>query len=223
MGLGDFLFGTSGGVKKIDRLTKEQKDALRGLLQGPGIREEQPYQMAVSRLTDFLGPQGAEAFAGPIMQQFEEEVIPGIAERFGGIGAGSSSALNQALAQASVGLGTNLGQLRAQLQQSLMPQALSFAQAPFSNLLQALQVEPYEFVQQQGGGGIAGPLLSAAGMALGGPIGGAIGGGLASMFSGTGSTHKSAVGGLQKQAKSFTPTPMETLRNFRPTLSGGGF
>lgn len=65
----------------------------------------------------FLQPQSMEdtqalfdqSYVKPAMQQFQQKVIPGIQQSFVDANAGSSSALNQALAQGATDLTTNLG------------------------------------------------------------------------------------------------------------------
>jgi len=69
-----------------------------------------------------------QSFIDPAMMNFEQQVIPSIQESFGAANAGSSSALNQALAQSGRDLSTMLGTQMGQ-----------FAQGQQSNALNALQ------------------------------------------------------------------------------------
>lgn len=112
--------------------------------------------------SQFLQPQSQEdlqaAFqkgvVDPSMQQFNQQVIPGIQQRFVDANASSSSALNQALASSAENLQTSIGS-----------QYLPFMQNQQSNQLNALSqlgglagqrtFEP--MMQQQQG--ILGPLI----------------------------------------------------------------
>ena len=134
----------------MDLLRPEQLQFLQTALSGEG-----PY-------AQFLQPQGQEDLQSafqtgvvePSLQQYEQQVLPSIQQRFVDMGAGSSSALNQALAQSA-----------QDLQKGLAGQYLPFMQGQQRNTLQALSqlgglsgqktFQPY---QQQG---ILGSLLSA--------------------------------------------------------------
>jgi len=50
-----------------------------------------------------------KSFVDPAMRVYDQQVVPGIQERFGNANAGSSSALNQALASSASDLSTALG------------------------------------------------------------------------------------------------------------------
>lgn len=57
-------------------------------------------------------PESFERFQAPYLRAFQEETIPQLAERFGGIGAQSSSAFQQALGKAGTGLQEQLASLK---------------------------------------------------------------------------------------------------------------
>ncbi len=71
---------------------------------------------------DLLGnnDQDYQRFAAPQMRQYNEEIVPGLAEQFAGMGAGglSSSGFRNAALNSGVDLSERLGALRAQLRQS---------------------------------------------------------------------------------------------------------
>lgn len=96
-------------------------------------------------------PEAFQQFEAPIKRQFQEQVIPGIAERFSGLGSGaqSSSAFQQALGQAGSGLSENLAALRGGMQMQALPQALQFAQQPISNILQLLGLNTQAIMPKQ--------------------------------------------------------------------------
>lgn len=82
-------------------------------------------QQGQDAYSSFLQPYDPEQFQGlfqqafidPAMQTYEQQVIPGIQERFGQANAGSSSALNQALASSASDLSTSLGSQMGQFYQ----------------------------------------------------------------------------------------------------------
>jgi len=115
-------------------------------------------------------------FEQPLMNQFNQQIIPQIAERFGGIGAGSSSGLNQTLAQAGSTLSQKIAALRGGLMMQGTGQALQYANQPYANQLQSFQYNPYSNYMQQGSEGMLPGLLQAGGTAVGGMFGGPMGG-----------------------------------------------
>lgn len=136
--------------------------------------QQQLYSQALGQLgPDFLGglgqflqPQGVEdyqqvfqqTYVDPAMQAYERQVLPSIQQRFADANAGSSSALNQALAQSATDLSTSLGSQFGQFmqgQQSNQLQAIN----QFLPLLTGQTFSP--LLQQQQG--ILGPLIGAAG------------------------------------------------------------
>lgn len=175
------LFTTSAKVKKYDTLTKGQQglqNQLIGQLGSAGVNNP-AYGQGLQYLMQLLqgGPEAFANFEAPIKRQFEEEIIPGIAERFAGLGAGSqsSSAFQQALGKAGAGLSENLGALRSSLQMQALPQALQYAFQPFQS------AAPYAFqsafnthVTPAGPSALSqllGPVLGGFGKAFGGGIG----------------------------------------------------
>lgn len=163
-------------LKKLDTMSPEQKSFLDELLQSLGVEGGLGalYQKGLSGLSDILDPSGSsfQKFADPYMRQFNEQTIPGIAERFAGSGALSSSGFGQALSSAAGGLQENLASLKTQLQQK----AISDIMRQYSNMTNtALSQRPFGYQQQQGSMGLGGGLVSemgkGAGMALGKSLG----------------------------------------------------
>lgn len=118
----------------------------------------------------FLQPQGIEdyqdvfqqTYVDPAMQAFNTQVVPGIQQRFGDANAGSSSALNQALAQSASDLSTSLGSQFGQFMQSQQANQLT-AMSQFLPLLTGQTFSP--LIQERAG--LAGPLVSGVGQGLG--------------------------------------------------------
>jgi hypothetical protein len=131
------------GYSSFNTGTKQQSSFLQQLLgslqgQSSNIGQNPLFQQGSNYLQQLLSgsPESTAAFEAPAMRQFNEQTIPGLAERFSGLGAGaqSSSAFQQALGQAGAGLSENLQALRSGLQFGGLGQALNYSQQPISNL-----------------------------------------------------------------------------------------
>lgn len=109
----DFLFGSKQKTKQFNTFTPEQQQTMNQLLSGS--QQQLPY--AFDYLSQLLSPgsEALQAFQAPAMRQFQEEIIPTIAERFTGMDAQKSSAFGQQLGQAGAGLAENLSAQRASL------------------------------------------------------------------------------------------------------------
>jgi hypothetical protein len=140
--LGSSYLSNKGSSSKLPTLTKPQQglqsdilDRVKQLLEGQGS-----YGGAQNFLSQLLsGDQGLKSqMQAPYLRQFNEEILPGIARRYGGIGAQSSSAFQNELARAGTdlqerlaglninsqlqGAGLGLGSLLPLLQAALGPQ-----------------------------------------------------------------------------------------------------
>jgi len=124
--------------KKYETLDKRQKKLQQRLSQmlekqyGGGVGASPTYQGANRFLQQLYDPSGSafSAFEAPYKRQFQEEVVPQLAERFSALDAQKSSGFNQALAQAGAGLSERLASLRSGLQMQGLSSALPFALAP---------------------------------------------------------------------------------------------
>lgn len=120
MAIGTFLRHALGGkrekTQQFQRYTPQQQDVLNQLLSAGSQSIPQQTQFLQSLLSP--GSEAEQAFAAPAFREFNEKIIPSIAERFTrdfGEGSGRSSAFGQQLGQAGAGLAENLAALRAQL------------------------------------------------------------------------------------------------------------
>jgi hypothetical protein len=142
--LSEVLFGAKPVDKQMTTMTPEQQQLLTMLTEGMGDAGPEMFQYLSQLLSG--DSQAYQDFAAPMMRQFQEETIPGIAERFGGMGAQSSSGFQQSLGKAGAGLQENLAALRSQLQMQ--------ASGQLQNLLgQGLGTKSFENIympQQQG-------------------------------------------------------------------------
>lgn len=174
------LSGLFGGNKQktqnIPRFNPQQNQYLQGLYQGQGIESNPTYQQGNSLLQGLLSnaPGAYENFERPYYENFEQNILPTIAERFagglgeGGTGAGGlkSSAFGGQLAQAGRGLQTDLANMRSGMQLQTLPQALQYAQQPQQNQLSGLGASPYNQVFSPQGDNPINSLLQALQQAL---------------------------------------------------------
>jgi len=200
---------------KIPNYEKYQLDLLKQMTKGKGQfdfasdpqyqQSQQGLQQASGYYNDLMSPdsQAYQNFAAPQMQQFQQEIVPGIAERFSGMGAGaqSSSAFNQTMAQEGGNLQMRLAQLRSSLQMQGAEGLTNLSQqqfnmSPYQMMMKraqaALGVEPFALEHHPAQRSRGQKILSAygnsivrgaQGFAAGGPAG-AVAGGAAGMFEG---------------------------------------
>lgn len=127
-----FFGGGGDKMKKIDTMTKEQKALLKNMMQmlGGGGQLGQGYQGALGLQQQLMDPssEAVQQFADPYMKQFEQQTVPGLAERFAGMGAMgggmSSSGFGQALGAAGGNLQSQLAALKAGLGQQAAGQLM---------------------------------------------------------------------------------------------------
>lgn len=184
MGFTDFLFGTKDKIKQQSLLTGGQNNLLNSLLgqltgQDINIGNNQLYRQGQDFLSGLLSGDSASYgnFAAPYMRQFNEQIIPGLAERFSGVGAQSSSAFANALGGAGAGLLENLASQREGLRFNALGKALRYAQQPVSNYSQLAQLglgtQAFQNIQRPGTEGFLSKAISAAApIALGAMTGG---------------------------------------------------
>jgi hypothetical protein len=186
---GNFLFGTSDSKENIYNKGQQQLlDRVTSYGQN-GISNNSNYQSGQNYINQLLSgdPAASRAFEDPYRQEFEGQVIPGIANRFAGQGSGnqSSSAFRNALAGAGSNYVTGLAAIREGLKMQALPQALSYAQAPGEELARLSQIglsqSPYQ--HRQGSTGFLSPILGAVAGGVSGPIGASIGNGLGGIVS----------------------------------------
>jgi len=170
-GFSEWLFGSEPKIKKKQAYTDQQMqflNQLMGSLMGGGKGNFLDYYQ------NLLGGEGGqgdfENFAAPYRQQFENETIPMLAERFAGAGGGmggalSSSGFGQSLSSAGGNFNAQLAQLFASLRQNAAGQMSNLAGL-------GLGAQPYMFTQQGANPGawaqIGSAAMGAAGRGMGG-------------------------------------------------------
>ena len=163
--MGKTLTGGQTRLEDINLLTPQQQQFLGSVLGGPEIG-----QQAGAAYQQMLQPydpgQYQDVFqrsiVDPAMQQYQQRVLPAIQQRFVDANAGSSSALNQALAQSATDLTTGFGQQYG----DFFKQQQARQQAALGGLggLATQQTFAPQIEQTQG---ILGPLIGSAGQAAG--------------------------------------------------------
>lgn len=182
------IFGSRDKLKKVPTMAPYQQRAFQSFFDNP-IQQSPLYNAGSSYLQNILSgdPNAFAAFEAPYLQNFEQNIVPGIAERFAGMGTGAgalnSSGLNNSLAQAGRNLQTDLAGLRAGLQMQALPQALGYAQQPYSNILAGSQVSPFAYAHQPGSPGLLGGVLGGFGQGAGQAFGLGTGGPMFNYFS----------------------------------------
>jgi hypothetical protein len=154
-GLAGALSGFAGSdkMKKVPTMSKDQQNLLNQLMQmlGPQGQLGQGYQQGLGLQQQYMDPNSEtmNQFSQPYIDQFNQQTVPGLAERFagmGGMGGGlSSSGFGQSLSSAGGNLQNQLAQLKAglgqQAAQSLMGQYGQMGQV-------GLNAQPFGYQQQ---------------------------------------------------------------------------
>lgn len=177
-----FLTGTRGRYRQLSNLEPKQqflKNQLFGASSGAFQDVADYYRNILS------GQDGTmDALAAPELRRFNEEIIPGLAEQFAGMGASGSglsgTSFGLAAGRAGADLGERLGAIRAQLRQQAAQGLMGLGQQGLQSFIQNVY-EPATPGLLQSIAPIAGTV---AGSIFGGPIGSAIGGGLGNLFGG---------------------------------------
>lgn len=166
--MGKTLFGGATHEGDIPLLTADQQQFLGGVLGTQGLS-----QNAGQSYNQFLQPYDPQQYqdvfnksvVDPAMMNFNRQVLPAIQQRFVDANAGSSSALNQALAQGSADLTTSLGSQYGQFFQNQQQNQLN-ALGQLGGLSTQQTFQPLVSTS----GGLAGPAVAATGMMAAGAM-----------------------------------------------------
>jgi len=124
-GAGYDKWGGADNLKKVPMMDKGQQGLLNQLMQmlGPEGGLGQGMQEGIGLQRQLMDPssEAMQQFSQPYMNEFNQQTVPGLAERFagmGGMGGGlSSSGFGQSLSSAGGNLQAQLAQLKAGLGQ----------------------------------------------------------------------------------------------------------
>lgn len=134
------------GYDTVSTLNPQQQSAfsqLMAALQPLGLSSANYFQQLLSG-----SPEAFSAFEAPYKRQFEEQTVPGLSERFAGLGGLSSSGFQQALGQAGAGLSENLASLRGGMQSNAAGQGMSGLQNLLGMSTQSIMPQQLSFLQQ---------------------------------------------------------------------------
>lgn len=165
-----------GLIDKITKLAQGQNGMSADVTQNPNYQQGQDYLQGL-----YNDPEFFNKFEAPIQRQYEEEVIPGLANRFASQGSGGSlgsTGFRNQLTREGSNLSSNIANLRGGMQMQGLPQLMNYAQQPFNNLMSmyntALNPQPNNqyFPSTAGAGGqiassFAGGLANAGGQYAG--------------------------------------------------------
>ena len=130
-----------GALSLIDQIQQQIKSGVGGPNQD--ITQSQPYQQGNDFFSSlFNDPEFFNKFEAPAFRQFNEDIAPGLANRYASMGSGGSTGstgFRNQLAREGGNLATNLSAQRGQMQQNAVPQMLGYAQQPVSNWMTMLQ------------------------------------------------------------------------------------
>lgn len=154
---GGSFWNTPSTVENINRLSPQQQslqEMIGNLLTGQG---QQPTD---GLLGNMFSEKGFKNFSDPALRMYNEEIVPGLAEKFsGGFGvpgaasAQGSSGFQNALAKSGQDLAQGLGEFRGRQQQDMLGNLLTQFMTPQSN----------QYYQPSGPSGLAQLLSSLAG------------------------------------------------------------
>lgn len=180
----EWLFGSPDKLKKVPTGTNQQQSLHNSILgqamnmQGSGGG----YDLAQQYYNNLLGgnqQQAFDQFSQPYLQQFQEQMLPQLAERFAGSGSLSSSGFGQSLG----GAASNLQSQLAQLFSNLQGQAAQQQYGQYNQLTQqGLNYQPFAYNKQQGSSGLLSGLLGGLGTGMSGTLANGIAGGIGSLF-----------------------------------------
>ena len=132
---------------------------------GGDITQQQGYQQGQEWLSSlFNDPEFFNKFEAPAMRQFNEEILPGVANRFASQGTGGSlgsTGFRNALGRESSNLAERLSSNRTGMQQQGANQALGYGQAQNQNFMQMLQqaLQPTQNTFQGPSSGLLGGII----------------------------------------------------------------
>lgn len=154
--VGETMFGSESKLKKFETLSHSQKKLVERLLQNklpnlPSAKNNPLYQQGSSYIQQLLSQQPQERYAqleAPYMRQFNEQIMPGIAEQYAGAGALGSSGFQNAAGGASADLMERLASLNLNQQNifrgqqlGAVNQAQNYAMQPFNEAMQGRQLQ----------------------------------------------------------------------------------
>lgn len=145
--IGNFFTGTPEKRENVSTLRPEQEKLYQnlqnaGMQQGAGGAFGDAADYYRNNLSD--NPADFDSFAAPQLRQYNQDIMPGIAEQFAGMGSGglSSSGFRNAQVQGATDLSERLGAIRAGLRQSSAQGLQNIGNQGLQNYSQNMVTEP---------------------------------------------------------------------------------
>jgi len=171
---GNFLLGSPEKRENVSLLREEQEPLFNQLMgAGMGRGAGGAFGESADFYRDILAndPQMLQELFAPEFRRFNQDIIPGLAEQFAGMGSGalSSSGFRNSATQAGTDLAERLAQMRMNLRQNAASGLTGIGQAGLGNFSQNMVTEP-------GSPGFLRSVAPSVGSAVGSYFGGKFGG-----------------------------------------------
>jgi hypothetical protein len=146
-GVNAFLSGTPEKRENVSLLRDEQEPLYQQLVNaGLGRGAGGAFGSSADYYRNLLSDDSADynAFAAPMMRQYQQDIVPGLSEQFAGMGSGglSSSGFRNAQIQGATDLSERLGAIRANLRQAGAQGLQNIGQAGLQSYSQNMVTEP---------------------------------------------------------------------------------
>jgi len=146
----DKVFGGQDKMEQVPTLSKEQQTHLNQIMQmlDPQGSLGGANNQAINYQRQLMDPssQAVDQFAQPYMNQFNQQTIPGLAERFAGMGAMGGGLSSSGFGQSLSSAGGNLQAMLAQLKAGLGQQAAQSLQSQYSQMSgQGMNAQPFGY------------------------------------------------------------------------------
>lgn len=173
-GVNSFLGGSPGQVQQLSTLRPDQEALSQQLVQagqqpGAGGAFGDAADYYRNNLSD--NPADFNAFAAPALRQYNQDIMPGIAEQFAGYGGSggslNSSGFQNAQVQGATDLSERLGALRANLRQNSASGLANIGQLGLQSFQQNHQVPGTEGFLSQAAPAVSSALTAYAGSPAG--------------------------------------------------------
>lgn len=173
--------GRDPSWEKVSNYNRGQQRSLRNVNKAQQQLSQGGYQDAIGLLQQYLNPQSDvyKNFEQPYLQEFNQQIVPGLAERFAGMGAMGGGLSSSGFGQSLGAAGANLQAQLAQMKQQYQRQSINDLLNQYNQLTStSLNARPFENVYDPGtegqlgiGGEILKGVATGAASAFGGPFG----------------------------------------------------
>ena len=168
----------------IQSVKSSQGSGMGNISEQPGFQQGQDWLSSLFSDPDFFNNIEAPAF-----RQFNEQIVPDLANRFASMGSGGSTgstAFRNQLGREGSNLATNLAAQRSGLQQQGVGQQLQYSQQPIQNMMQMLQqsLQPTQNTYTPPSSGLLGGIIPGLAGGLSAGYGQQLGQSMAPRFSG---------------------------------------